>query len=895
MVLALAVVLMTGISPAQSRESGVIQGKITDSEGTELPGVTVVATSPSLMGTRSAVTDQEGRYRFAVLPGGTYTIDASLEGFTPTKRTDIILHAGTTLTIDITLSVKALEEELVVTGEAPMVDVTDASTAKTFLTKDILQNIPNFQNVAQIFLLAPGVVGEYLSETYAYGGSRLSNSYQLDGVELTDSWAGSGTYTAPIDYNVIEEAQIVGLGAPAEYGNFTGAVANIITKSGGNTFSGDIQALYQGSKWKSENIDKGDAKWALLPETPANRLLDPSFHLGGPIIRDKLWFFGGFEYYAAKDELASTGKVRNLTFPKAFLKLTFQLDEKNKFQAFFQYHNRESKNNQLSNLFLPEANQDLLYPVYAGNLSFLHMFSPSTILEIKATGYDMSWDSIPSSGKRDIAGHYDLATGVFSRNLYFWSHWYSSRLGTTASLSTSVDNLIRGSHDFKFGVEFERSPGGGSYDFNGPDKVVYYDFNGEPYLAEKFVYSQDAINTRISFYAQDAWKIAENIVINPGLRFNIFRGSIPPLKSGDKTVYKPTGFEPRLGFVWDILKTHKTLLKAHYGRYFEGTKTYNFAQMTPMSDDTYYTVGPDWSTLTELFTIPGVDLYTMDPDIKHPAADQFVLGLEQELAKNFAASVSFIYKNWFNIIDPVNVGGIFEPMSVSDPDTGEIYTVYNQTNPGGDHYYITNPEAGKDIGAAYPDIVSFTPKRKYRALEIALTKRLADNWQLFVSYVYSKEEGNYSSENIPGMETLFFNPNNQINSYGIFRSSVPHIFKVQGTYFLPWGFSLSAFYTYFTGTPWQRTLLITGLNQGTATIRTEEPGSRRLPDTNNLDFRLEKSFYYRNFRLSMMLDVFNLFNQSREVNIYSNAGVNFGKPTEICIPRSFRAGLRLFF
>jgi len=156
MVLALAVVLLAGISLTQSRESGVIQGRIADNEGTELPGVTVIATSPNLMGTRSVVSDQEGKYRFAALPGGTYTIEASLEGFTPTKRIDIILHAGTTLTIDIALSVKALEEELIVTGEAPMVDVTDASTAKTFLTKDVLENIPNFQNVAQIFLLAPG-------------------------------------------------------------------------------------------------------------------------------------------------------------------------------------------------------------------------------------------------------------------------------------------------------------------------------------------------------------------------------------------------------------------------------------------------------------------------------------------------------------------------------------------------------------------------------------------------------------------------------------------------------------------------------------------------------------------------------------------------------------------
>jgi len=882
---------------AQSRESGVIQGRITDSGGGALPGVNVVVSSVTLMGVRTVVTDHDGKFRALALPGGNYTIEATLSGFDTMKKTDVILHVGTTATVDLVLNQTTLENQITVTGEAPIIDVQDAALAKTFLTKDVLQNIPTMQNTLQIMALAPGALirrNVTTSDTYVNGGSRISNSWQLDGVELTDSWTGGGSYTAPVDYNIIEEAQIIGLGAPAEYGNYTGAVVNIITKSGGNIFSGDAQLFYGGMTWQSKNntIDKNDPYWALVPESPISSLTDASFHLGGPIFKDKLWFFGSFEYSKKKDRQQSVGRTRTTTFPKAFFKLTFQPDQSNRFQAFFEYHNNTTINNELSTLYLNDSNDDVLYPVYMGNISYLHMFSPSTVFEIKADGYDMNWVMRPSSRNRDIAGHVDLITGVWSRNLYTQDDWYSSRVGTTASVSTILDKFIVGSHALKFGAEFERARGGGFEDFNGPDNVVYWDLDGSPYLAEKTGYVQDVTFLHFAFYAQDSWKITENFVLNPGLRYNIYRGSIPPMK---QTVYTPTGWEPRVGFVWDLFKDHKTVLKAHYGRYLEGTKTYAIAQMTPGLSDTYYTVGPNWSSLTELYTIPAANLYSIDPNIKQPGANQFVLGLEQALGKNFSASVSIMHKNWFNLIDPVNTGSPYQALSYTDPTTGQVYTIYNNLDPSAAHYYITNPVKGKDIGAAFPGIVMFTPTHKYDALEISLTKRMSNNWQLAASYVYSHETGNYSTANIPGMTTIFLDPNNEINATGQFPYSIPHIFKLQGTYFLPLGFSVSAFYNLYSGTTWTRRLTITGFDQGLVRIWAEPQGSRRLQATNILDLRAEKSVYYKEMRLSLTLDIFNLFNQSVVTDVAYDSGLNLGKPIAVTIPRSFRMGLKLFF
>lgn len=883
---------------SQTRETGIIEGKIMDAEGDPLPGVSLTLESKSLMGVRAAVSDQNGNYRFPALPPGVYTITATLDGFTTTKKTNVRLHAGMTITVDIELQPAKLSEEITVIGEAPLIDVKDSALAKTIITTDFFENIPTARNAAQILNYAPGVV-----EMSAYGGGQhTSNSFQLDGVELNDAWCGSGIYTTPIDYYVIEETQVVSLGAPAEYGNFTGALINIVTKSGGNNFSGDLLLSYQGKNWKSENIDKDDPKWEKIPESPDVRIADASFHLGGPISRDKIWFFGGLEFYSSKTELESKTKdgqsitkVSPVKYPKGFLKLTFQPTERSRIGTFFQYHNRMAEDIGLDPRVHQDAQWDLRYPVYVGNISFLHTFSPSTIFELKLAGYKMEWHSIPASRDKNTPGHVDLATGERYGNSYWWSLWKSNRLQLTASFSHYTENFLAGSHDFKVGLEIERSSGGGDVTINGG--FVYYDFNGQPYMALAFDMHEWAINWRYTMYAQDDWKIWESFVLNPGLRVDIYRGSIPELG----TLYKPTALEPRIGFSWDIFKDHKTVFKAHYGVYNEVTKSYYISQAKPgMSDMIYYSV-PEWGTLIELFRIPAVNRFSVDPNIRHPNMHQFTAGIERVLGKDLSLSLSFIYKDWNNIIEPVNVNGQFEPMSYTDPVTGKTYTVYNQTNPGEDHYLITNPEKGKDIGQAYPDIVSVTPDRKYRAFQISINKRMSNNWQLFLSYVYSHEEGSYPNSHAwghsfnMGRSDIYYDPNYQINLYGRSSISIPHTFKAQGTFILPLDIALSAFYTYHSGRTWSRRILVPGLNQGARIILAEEAGHRRLPATNNLDLRLEKFFPYKNMKFRLMLDCFNVFNQGRETRVQDIEGDDFGKPLYVNTPRTLLLSLRFMF
>lgn len=878
-------------SYGQSRETGVIQGRVTDEEGNALPGVMLTLSSPNMMGTRTIVSEADGRFRFPALPSGVYNIEASLQGFNPLRKSDIRVHVGITVTVDIVMTLTKIEQEITVIGAAPVVDVKDSSLAKTIITKDLLENLPVSRDASQIINLAPGVY----SRSAHGGGNATSNSFQLDGVELVDSWLGSGVYTTPIDYHVIEETQVIALGAPAEYGNFTGALVNIVTKSGGNKFSGDLLFSYQGLNWNSENIDPNDPKWSLVPESPSVRELDTSFHLGGLIIKDKLWFYSGFEYLTTRTVMKSIDKDSPLEYPKAFFKLTFQPSQNSRIQGFFQYHNRASERVALSPLVHNDAQVDLRYPVYIGNLTYLQTFSPNTILEMKFAGYTMSWHSIPTSRDRDTPGHIDLATNERYGNSYWWSLWKSRRLQATISLSHYVDNFWGLSHDLKAGFEAERSAGGGDVSLNGG--FVYLDLNHQPYLAQSFSMNEWAVNYRFTFYLQDSWNIIESLVLNPGFRFNIYRGEVPGLG----VVYKPTALEPRFGITWDIFKDHKTVFKAHIGRYNENTKTYYISRAKQAMSDTIIYYVPAWGTLIELYRIPAVNQYTVDPDIRHPYMDQITFGIERVLAKDFSLSAAFVIKDWDKMIEAINLTGLFEPRTFVDPETGENFTVYNQLNPGADRYLITNPEAGRDFGQAYDNIVAETPDRKYRALEVSLTKRMSHKWQFVASYVYSKEEGSYPNSNAwghmfnMGRSTVYFDPNYQINIKGRSMLNIPHLFKLQGTVILPFDFVLSGYYIYASGTTWTRRVLVTGLNQGSCYILTEPAGSRRLPPTSNLDLRLEKMFSLKKLTARFMLDVFNVFNRGVETGVQDIYSANIGKPTAVSSPRTFRAGLRLIF
>ncbi len=277
--LVLALIVIASAAPAVALSqtlTGTIQGKITDEQGGVLPGASVTLVGKT--GTQTQVTDTKGEFRFVALSPGDYDVKAELQGFKPKGETGIDVGANRTIEVRLALSVGGLSETVEVTASAVTVD-TKTTATDTNIGSNLLFAMPISRTNAAVNTLnyAPGV-----NSGAAFGGNAdYGNALLLDGVDTRDPEGGSAwTF---FNYNIIEEVQIGGLGQPAEYGGFTGAVVNTITKSGGNRFSTLFEMRYTSHSYASSNVS--DAVVASNPSLEnavlVRKLTDYTVQLGG--------------------------------------------------------------------------------------------------------------------------------------------------------------------------------------------------------------------------------------------------------------------------------------------------------------------------------------------------------------------------------------------------------------------------------------------------------------------------------------------------------------------------------------------------------------------------------------------------------------------------------------
>lgn len=895
-----ALLLAAGLGAIIDAEGQEVRGRIVgvarDATGAALAGASITLSGPALIGgDQTVISDERGEYRFFDLPPGTYALSGTLSGFSPLRRPDIRLLAGTTLTIDLNMQVASTAEQVTVSGDAPVVDVTTTASGVK-IDGAMLQELPLLQNKREGADIINGLPG--VNSRAAFGGARDANLMLMDGAVSTVPNFG-GTNGIVVNPTWMEEVQVVGLGASAEYGDFTGAFVHMVSRSGGNKMHGIGEYNRQPGGWQSDNTGSLDPSLQnrFKPvETFAH--WDGGAQMGGPIMKDRLFYFGGFQYYKF-DELpfGTTGVSHSIDKgPRGLAKLTWAATSRIKLEGTVRLSDRLSRAVG-SATARPETATHTEEPIRLGTLRATWTLTNRTLIEARGSGfwYQQSILPEPPNTIDGPAPHTDSVTGVASVNAATYRDIKGVRAAAGVSL-TRWAQLFGRPHEFKAGADFQRL----TYDsLNGvPGGMVFQDANGQP--NQVMLWAGDTTSgtgKEVSLFVQDSWELVKRLRVEPGLRATFNRGSVPVRG----TVFKTNPLSPRFGVAWDVLPDHKTVVRGHYGRYHDPVVVTLFDYMDVSGSTPRITarvLGPNQFEEINRFTPTAANL-TIDPNLEQSYVNQYLVGVERQLFGNFSLTAQYIGRRFEKIFAFKDLVSIYEPTQVLDPgpdgraataDDGAMITAYRLTNAGQSRLQLTNP-------GAY---------RKYDAFQLIGQKRFSDNWQVLASYTYSKARGNVNNDILEeyagGLDTgrtgAFVNPNNAINKTGPNGLDFPHLFSARGSYRLPWlgGFNSSAIYTYASGAAYGRRATIR-LPQGNETIQIETRGTRRLDAKNQLDLRLQKTVPVMGIQASIYVDAFNVSNQGviERNRVVDTSGATFGTPLTWSTPRTYQIGLRVEF
>ena len=920
--LALALLLFAGSFAAEAQvTTGTLLGTVRDESGGVLPGATVSITSPALIGgPRESTTSESGIFRFPGLSPGLYSLSVDLPGFATYNEEGLRVVVGGTVERNVTLGVASLSETITVTGESPVVD-TKATDISTNYTREWVENAPVRRfTFFDLINAAPGVNQNTStsSRSSSFGSGTDDNSYQLDGTDFTAPLTGAAWPWPNTD--VIEEIEVLSLGAPAEYGNLQGAVFNVVTKQGGNEVDGNVAFYYQNQSLTGRNTT--DAQDDGLPYN-RDKFNDLTINVGGPVIKDKFWFFGSYQYQRDYDSQPGTepSAPAKSDADRIFFKLTYQINDSNK--VLFALHNdyyripfRQTAFDSPESVQLEDGNNP------SPNVTWTSVLNDRTYVEGRYSGfYGQDHGGPLQDGlARSRPRYYDVATGDITGGTYSWYDGISQKTAFAGKISRFTDDFLGGSHDFKFGVQY--NSGGGKYTYAYNNYIYTYD--GEPYYGSyQLPLQQVGWQNSIGVFADDTWSIGDRATVNLGVRFDNQKASFPESEVLDRDG-NPTGdlnpriddlfswntVSPRLGFNIKLTDDGRTILKGHFGRYYKGIVTGEFQGAGPGITPRYAFSGfydANGAPIGLEFVSDNSQLQ-IDRNYKNPYTDQVILGFDREIGQDFAFSVSYVYKRGERPGAWQDITGVWEPYTYVDDQgadaTGRSFNVFRLTSPREDQVFLlSNPDAS---------IRGEETLTRYQGVSFQATKRMSNRWSLTSSLVLSKTTGIIASSissptggtTTNAGNNFGQNPNDYINltSDSRMTNDRPVNFRTQVVYQAPWDVTVAANYTYQTGKVYGRQIRLSADELGvTSTFYADENGlidGRRVADWKVLDLRLQKGFELgAGTEIQLFGDFLNLFNSDANETVGSRLGTSsgFGEPTRFIFPRRLMLGAKFRF
>jgi hypothetical protein len=945
---------------AQGAASSTIHGSATDETGAALPGVTITLTSPQLQTQeRVTVTEPDGTYRFTELPAGTYRLNFVLPGFRSFVRDELRITIGFTARVDAKMAVGGIEESITVSGQSPVVDLTSTSTSATF-TSEILEEIPRGRDMQSVVEMSPGVTragapdvgGSQMAQRPAMStyGVEATPKIQVEGINIaTGSDANTAVY---FNYAGMEEIQTVTSGTSAEVGT-PGLHMIAVLKSGGNQFHGQYEGSYQGKQTQSDNLTPELIAQGIGNTENLNYHYFAAADLGGRIIRDKLWFYGGFSRqhrngsvlglvsgpgpdgrYLTGDEPIADDYNTLLTQYNA--KVSWQLSKSNRLVGVWQ-HGMKAEPQRDGDRFRPlEATRDYLDPTGLKKVELQSTINPRMLVNVVGGygGYFADYNAMrtPLYRGADFPSKFNRSTGLATGGHEISDQRPRDNWQIDGSFSYFPEGSFAGRHELKTGGTWYRYlHGTGTLEHpHGNYRLIYDDIGGVRDVPSEIIIRNypTAPRNRVdvhAWYLMDTWRLTNRLTANLGLRVERQNAFVPeqsyPGSSQFPQLFPAGDFArvpvvtwlralPRLGFAFEINPT--TVVKASFGQYndlYRDADVGNF-NGNAQSDITYrwrdqdgngnYTPGEVNLALNnnpDFISITAASNRKVNPDLGQPITTEATASFERELMANVGVRVGYVFRRR---LDLYTFGGV----NVLRPRSA--YNIPLQRRDPGPDGVLNNADDGGTVtiydydpayrGAAFVQQVQVNSDtiERYHTIEAAVARRLSGRWMA--------QAAGFAVKNHRWIEQNFQTPN---DDYFPLDETWNWGMNVSGMYRLPYDVRLAAFLQAKRGVTGLRTNIFRSADPdggpplrqlSTVTLRLDPYGSQRGDTITTTNLRVSKDLRLTGGRrVSFDVDLFNLFNSGVPTSITWQSGPQFGAINEVLSPRIVRFGGRFSF
>jgi len=875
-------------------------------------------------------------------------------GFKAFTEQGIVINTGVDVTTNAKLDLGDVSQEVTVEALAATIDTAHV-TSQSVASQAVMEGIPTGRSPWAI----ANTVAAVVTATYDVGGSggmqqsaltshgsngSADQKFMIDGVSVNWPGGGGGSTLMYYDMGMFQEVNYLIGAVPADVSQ-GGVYMNMITKSGGNQVHGSVLLNGSSQGMQSNNVSaalatqlfnnlsgpvKAKVNQAnIIPGSPLTETYDYNGQVGGPLIKDKLWWFTSWRMWKADNLVAGafntngTQALNDNRITDEMGKFDYQISQKNRMSLMYF---RNQKNRYHRRLAVPGCSACVL----GDNVTAVLQNQPGYDLDVKWTyvatnrlvidaGAALTAGKTPYRYEADIApgavSVFDSATlTVFNAAGYnYINPVYRVALDTFASYFTSAWG---GSHNLRFGWQYSRDGFNQRYTANSDMEGVL--INGVPDHATIYNTPVNIQKNNLDvngLYAEDTWTIKHRLTLNYGIRWERWHGVIPAQNSAAgafvpartfPTINGPdwNNWTPRFGFAFDVTGKGKTVIKGSANRYMQGEGMNLLTNLNPLG---FSTANVPWTDLnhdgipqkdeldqSKFNGFTGGATTTFDQKARRPYSWEESFGVQQELPARIILSVMGWHRATFAQIGRENLAvpsSAYSPLTITNPLTGAPLVIYNQSvaTRGLQNNILTNSRALNN---------------DFRGLDINFDRRITQRWMLFGGVTVSRFRGAwYGDVNSAGPATLddLNNPNNSINRLGLLATDATVLFKLGGTYELPWHVVFSSNFQHASGYPEYASYSVptsVGLIQGSQNVYVQPNGFKRLPSVNLWDVRIAKIITLKDrWKIQPEFDIYNLNNSGAvtAVNQSTNSLALFLNPTNVLSPRLFKVGLKVDF